>query len=352
MTDASRLNPLSNPIANIFDEVRENILGRSSSAKLGLFETQLARDPTVVDIATRVEPDAFVLLLQRNHMRSKSEMTNDHEIPPGTELETNEEIERVREELKRSSPNHKKSYADRPAQPYRPTVRPPAANLIVCDDGENIGEVIRLRTDPFIIGRTEGDFQVPDDEQISSRHVALTRQTLSGQTRWVVTDLQSRNGLFVRVGKSPIAHQSEFLTGGGRYRLEIMQQTISETAAFADLNQRNTPKTRAFENNLTVGGAMLTELLAGGVGTRIALDREQFWIGSDQECEVCRPNDPFVSHKHASLTRSPKGTWVLQNHDSLNGVWVRMPQIVLEPGKKCEFQIGEQRFRLRYGVSL
>jgi len=72
MTDVSRLNPHSNPIANLFDEVRENILGRSSSAKLRQFETQLARDPAVVDIANRVEPDAFVLLLERNTPKTRA----------------------------------------------------------------------------------------------------------------------------------------------------------------------------------------------------------------------------------------------------------------------------------------
>ncbi len=285
-------------------------------------------------------------------------MTREKEspIPPGTELETNEEIERIREELK--SRSNRRESPEQPAdpnrtvQPYKPTVRPAAAILIVCDDGENTGEVIRLRTDPFIIGRTEGDFRVPNDDQVSSRHVALTRQTVSGQMRWVVTDLQSRNGLFVRVGKTPITHLTEFLVGSGRYRLEIMQQTGAENAAFSDVNQRTEPTTRAFANNMAIGGTMLSEILASGSWTRIELSGDQFWIGSSRDCDVCRTNDPFTSERHASLIRSPKGTWVLQNNNSLNGIWVRMPQIVLEPGKKCEFQIGEQRFRLRYGISL
>jgi hypothetical protein len=31
----------------------------------------------------------------------------------------------------------------------------------------------------------------------------------------------------------------------------------------------------------------------------------------------------------------------------MNGVWLKMPQITLEVGKGCEFQIGEQRFRAK-----
>jgi pSer/pThr/pTyr-binding forkhead associated (FHA) protein len=340
--------------------IRKTMLGLSEKSEVQQFELQLTSNPSLAELAANVEPDPFVKTLRqiykKNQVGTPMTRNNDSPLPPGTELETNEEIERVRQELKQGSMRREipeqNIATNRAVRPYAPTVRPPAAILIVCDDGENTGEVIRLRSDPFIIGRTEGDFRVPDDEQISSRHVALTRQTVSGQTRWVVTDLQSRNGLFVRVGKSPLNHLSEFLVGGGRYRLEIIQQAGAETAAFADVNHRSTPKTRAFANNMALGSTMLTEIIASGNGTRTELTGDLFWIGSSRECDVCRVNDPFISDRHASLTRSPKGTWVLQNNNSLNGIWVRMPQIVLEPGKKCEFQIGEQRFRLRYGVSL
>lgn len=297
-------------------------------------------------------------------------------LPPGTELESNEEVERVLQDLRRGShvaqgrraqpePNddeshsknrgrHKNSNNSHAAaeQPFRPTIRPAAAMLIMCDDGENTGEVFRLRSDRFIIGRTEGDLQLPDDEQISSRHVALTRQVMGGQSRWVVTDLQSRNGLFVRVGKAPLVHQSEVLIGNGRYRLELHQQAVAETAAFDNLDLRQSSSTRAFDNSVPIGSAIFTEVLANGVGGRVVLSGERYWIGSDPSCEICRPNDSFVSGKHACLSRSVRGTWMLQHNQTLNGIWLRMPQVVLEQGKKCEFQIGEQRFRLRYGVPL
>lgn len=298
-------------------------------------------------------------------------------LPPGTELESDEEVERVLQDLRhrnshvaqgrwaeptatdnelqsRSQRRHQDSNNSNAAaeQPFRPTIRPAAAMLIMCDDGETSGEVFRLRSDRFIIGRTEGDLQLPDDEQISSRHVALTRQVMGGQSRWVVTDLQSRNGLFVRVGKAPLVHQSEVLIGNGRYRLELHQQAVAETAAFDNLDLRQSPSTRAFDNNVPIGSAIFTEVLASGVGGRVVLSGERYWIGSDPACEICRPSDPFVSGKHACISRSARGTWMMQHNHTLNGIWLRMPQVVLEQGKKCEFQIGEQRFRLRYGVPL
>jgi hypothetical protein len=97
-------------------------------------------------------------------------------LPAGTELESDEEVERVRAELKRAGQRK-----EPPSQPrkiehrFRPSARPPVAILIMCDDGEISGEVFRLRGERFIIGRTEGDLQLRDDPQVSSRHVALTR---------------------------------------------------------------------------------------------------------------------------------------------------------------------------------
>src|SRR6185437_9364261 len=80
------------------------------------------------------------------------------------------------------------------ASPYRPTQRPPLALLTVLDDGKTDGEVVRLRTDRFVIGRTEGDLLIPHDQQISARHLEITRQRVNEKYRWVVTDLQSSNG--------------------------------------------------------------------------------------------------------------------------------------------------------------
>ncbi len=43
---------------------------------------------------------------------------------------------------------------------------------------------------------------------------------VAGQPRWVVTDLQSKNGLFLRVSRIALIDKSEFLFGHGHYRYE------------------------------------------------------------------------------------------------------------------------------------
>ena len=110
--------------------------------------------------------------------------------------------------------------AARSAVPFRPTARPPVAMLTVFDDGKTDGEVIRIRDHRFIIGRTEGDLCIPLDGRMSARHVEITHQVVGGLHRWVVTDLQSTHGMFVRVSRTVLADRAEFLVGNGRYRFD------------------------------------------------------------------------------------------------------------------------------------
>ena len=104
------------------------------------------------------------------------------------------------------------------AKPFRPTGRPPVAVLTVCDDGKETGEKVRIRTARFVIGRTEGDLVLPHDELISARHLEIARHPAGAGDRWVITDLQSTNGFFVRISRGTLADGSELLVGGGRYR--------------------------------------------------------------------------------------------------------------------------------------
>ena len=175
------------------EQIRLNMLGKSNHAEARQFELQLAARFDIAAEAANVEPDEFVRKLRQqlrptvqssrhvNHASGANmNQPKPDALPPGTELESNEEIERVRAELRHREASGKSATMARQEQPYRPTVRPPAAILIMCDDGENSGEVFRLRSDRFIIGRTEGDLQLPDDEQISSRHVAPRRAHTPG----------------------------------------------------------------------------------------------------------------------------------------------------------------------------
>src|SRR5262249_6857798 len=72
------------------------------------------------------------------------------------------------------------------ALPYRPTQRPLMALLTVLDDGESTGEVLRLRNDRFVIGRSEGDLRIPHDTLIAARHLEIVRKQAAEGWRWML----------------------------------------------------------------------------------------------------------------------------------------------------------------------
>jgi pSer/pThr/pTyr-binding forkhead associated (FHA) protein len=214
------------------------------------------------------------------------------------------------------------------------------AYLVVCDDGSSDGEVLRLRDSTFVIGRTDGDFRIPHDPQVSGRHIEISRRIVDGKVRWVVTDLGSANGLFVRVSKTPLADGAELLVGRGRYRFDLPD------VADAAPPQVEHNSTMVFaESGGGTQAPTLTEILGGGAGKPLALTHGECWIGSDPFCDVRRADDPFCHPRHCRLVRTPAGGWTAEHPKTLNGLWLRVPHVTA--ADSLQFQIGEQRFKLR-----
>ncbi|MFO0926521.1 MAG: FHA domain-containing protein [Gemmataceae bacterium] len=215
-------------------------------------------------------------------------------------------------------------------QPERPTQRPPMALLCVLDDGRPDGELIRLRAERTMIGRTEGDIRIAHDGQISSRHAEIVRQRTASGWRWLLTDLGSTNGVYVRVGSSVLRDGYELMVGQGRYRFELPDfDAGGETQAGGGRDMRPT----------------LVEVTAAGPLQRFPLVHPELWIGRDpRACAIARPEDALVSPRHARVYRTDKG-WHVENHRSFNGLWLRVEQVAL--GDNCQFRLGEQRFLFR-----
>ncbi len=229
-------------------------------------------------------------------------------------------------------------------QPERPVQRPPMALLCILDDGRSEGEWVRLRDDITVIGRTEGDVRVPHDELLSSRHAQLVRQSAPSGHRWVLIDLQSTNGTFVRIGSTLLRHENELIIGGGRYRFEAGGAPMSADGALDVRPQTTQPWSGASIHSLLPS---LVEITPSGPDHRFPLTLPEYWVGRDaQSCVIARSNDVLVSARHARLHRNAKGQWHAENNKSLNGLWLR----IMEPmplGNACQFRLGEQRFLFR-----
>ena len=97
---------------------------------------------------------------------------------------------------------------------------PPSALLIVFDDGAATCETVRVRGERFVIGRSEGDLLL-HAMQVSGRHAELVcHHTDDGSWDWVLTDLGSTNGTFVRAGSAVLKDGQELLIGRARYRFD------------------------------------------------------------------------------------------------------------------------------------
>lgn len=269
-------------------------------------------------------------------LRDISEMPDSRNVVKTTVLEQTESVRAER---------HTKRADTGDAVPYRPVMRPKRAMLCVLDDGSNDGEWLRIRTGRLTIGRTEGDVLIPDDEGISGRHAEIVREDVGGYQCWMLRDLESRNGTFVRVSDARLTHGMHLLIGLRRFSFELRgnqpeeaPETFSRQATRAFALPSARPLAKSPPKLIEIGPP--TQVL------EIEFKSKTFTIGSSPEqATFVIPDDPTVSPVHASIAQDEVGRWVIENTKSLNGVWCRVNEQRVD--NSCSFQLGEQRFLLQ-----
>lgn len=270
-----------------------------------------------------------------------------------TYLESDEEIHRALKDRRAVPPGHPPTVIpdasadlDEQTRPDRPRERPPMALVCILDDGSAEGEWRRLRNDRYVLGRSEGDILIPHDVMMSGRHAELQRRATSAGPRWVLVDLQSTNGTFVRVARTVLTDHTEVLIGAGRYRFEEPGDSPTPGPE-GPANQPPRGATVGWQGeSAPAAGVSLVELTPAGSARRIGLNQAENWIGRDPRCQVVRGDDLLVNARHARIYRDAKGQWLIENNKSLNGVWLRIDQPMPLAGN-CYFRLGEQRFLFR-----
>gem|GEM_PF-2560169 len=229
--------------------------------------------------------------------------------------------------------------------PHRPIVRLPVAVLTVFDDGRTEGESHRLRSEVFTIGRTEGDLLLPHDGMVSRKHATITRKSDKGRVRWLLEDLSSHNGTFIRVADAILSHGQEMLLGGKRYAFHAAPRSAA-LAAEAKGAPAGDAKTQGWQaiSAQDLIPSLLEVRPDGSKGEPIYLADGELIIGRDPACQVVL-HDPMVSPQHAKLHKDDRDNWILENLNSLNGTWVRVEKLSFD--RTGQFLIGEQRFVLR-----
>lgn len=220
---------------------------------------------------------------------------------------------------------------------YRPVIRPLVPRLTLLDDGElSGGETIRLREAVTTIGRTDGQIRLPHDPLVSGRHAELVREGTVRPHRWLLRDLGSSNGTFVRCARTVLQPESLLLLGGRRFRF------LPATAAVPGEGMAAGTMAVEVAALRTAGWPKLVETGQAAGGLELVLAGRDLTIGRSGHGSAVEIDDPLLAERHARVICDPAGRWILEALPSLNGVWAQVAAVQL--AGMCRFQIGEQRF--------
>jgi len=222
---------------------------------------------------------------------------------------------------------------------FRPISRPPAPLLISLDDGDlDGGEIFRIRAEKTLIGRTDGDVRIDHDSQVSSRHAEIVRVEKPSGFSWILHDLNSSNGTFVRCSLAKLGRDAIFIIGARRFRFELPSPAASAGGTPED-------GTKMFDSASipVLVWPSLVEVTSSGQGEKHQLRSGVVTIGcKGSGCDIIL-DDPLVADNHATILCDSRGAWSLKAAPSTNGVWARINQVKLT--ESCHFRCGEQCFR-------
>ena len=229
---------------------------------------------------------------------------------------------------------------------YRSPYRYAAPRLTICDDGSlEDGEVVHVRSDRIVIGRSKGDILIPHDVAMSASHAEVARVDVGGKHAWVVRDLSSSNGTLVRCRAVTLRTGMTLLIGSKRYRFEVPTSSVSPSGD-ATTDQKTTLAVDLAGGRADSLPALVeTTPTADKTLTRHSFRSLRLAIGRPGFRNDIELDDLCVAKVHAIVTRDASGAWQLASQPSLNGIWVKIDAVKLTDN--CLFQCGEQRFRFR-----
>ena len=193
------------------------------------------------------------------------------------------------------------------------TVGPAGFRLIFVHPDGSDGASYVLRGSQIDIGRTEGDLLF-EDAHLSPRHARIA----SSPTGQVLSDLQSKNGIYVRLRAGAELRNGDLILVG---------RQVLEFELIPDFEKDLRPAVQhnvvQFGTNSRPAWARLRQIGPAGVAHDVFyLSREQVVIGREQG-DIVFSDDQFMSRRHAHL--SLHGAEVrLEDLGSSNGTFVRL----------------------------
>jgi len=230
------------------------------------------------------------------------------------------------------------------------------ARLTLFDDGSVEGELIRIKSASTTIGRRGCNVNIQHDSMVSDLHLAIDLENKNGEYRWIIKDLDSQTGLWVRVRRIELKDGSEFLLGRQRFQFQdrIRLDEDARTEMLARIENGSYSGSASVSGDsyaklsrsafIPMDTTFFNPLAATAIASRsLTLIDGDYWIGRGPQSAMQIPDDPFLASKHICITNESSRTWIARTEGAPNGMWVRMKQIIVN--NSCTFQIGEQRCR-------
>lgn len=216
-------------------------------------------------------------------------------------------------------------------------IRPPRAGLVVIAQDGTPGREYPIEKGQIDIGKSEGGIRLSNDTYVCPRHARI--QWKNG--RFWALDLGSVNGIFARLtAVEPLAHGDLVLLGLEVLRFELVR---TEEQAQSQAIERDT---HVFGSPATPRYARLVQRTVEGISRNVFyLSKGQSTLGRETG-DIVFTDDPFMSRKHAAITRRPDGNFVLTDLGSSNGTFISIrDERPLSNGD--HIRIGQHLFRLK-----
>ncbi|MDG2013708.1 MAG: FHA domain-containing protein, partial [Pirellulaceae bacterium] len=180
---------------------------------------------------------------------------------------------------------------------------------------------------------------------ISKRHAQIRRLLRHGVYQWMLEDLDSCNGTFVRVRRCRLKQGRKFQIGSRIFSVSFTQ------------HDSKSDSTDSHGRVASLGTSLFAPALPGNEKpTRIALvectrerkpmilelPSQECHLGSDgRVCQLIIDDDPWLDGRHVRFFIDAQNRWVIEDMASVNGLWVGIHAFRLRD--RTWIQMGEQR---------
>jgi pSer/pThr/pTyr-binding forkhead associated (FHA) protein len=223
-----------------------------------------------------------------------------------------------------------------PPWPQPPAGQPLARLVVIAQDGTP-GTEYAITGAEADIGREDGTIRLPTDPYVSPRHLHISQRN----GRFFVRDLESVNGVYVRLRASEVLRHADLVLIG----LEVLRFELVSDAE-RGLGPATERGTRVFGSPAVPRLAKLCQLTVEGV------TRDQYYLSRDETVigresgDLVFTNDPFMSRRHASIDRdAASGAFSLRDLGSSNGTFLAIRN-ERELVSGDHLRVGQHLFRL------